>query len=212
MKTVKTPAIVKTFLSGYVWNIETNQKVLYLTFDDGPTSKITTDVLTILNRYHAKATFFCIGKNVEKHPEIVQQILAEGHVIGNHTYEHLNGWKTDAANYVKSVAKAEKRILQINNSTKQLKLFRPPYGRIKPRQAKRLQEQGYKVIMWDVLSYDWDLHISKEKVLKNVIDSVKNGSIIVFHDSLKAAENVRHALPKVLAHFSKKGYRFESIT
>lgn len=208
---VKTPWLFKRLFASYVWNIPTNNKVLYLTFDDGPTPEITEQVLDILKQYNAKATFFCIGKNVELYPKIFQKVIASGHTIGNHTQNHLKGWKNSKTNYVENTLVAEQSIQQINKSTNLQKLFRPPYGQLKPSQGKVLQKLGYKIIMWDVLSYDWEQSISKEKVLKNVIVNTVSGSIIVFHDSVKASKNMLYALPKVLEHFGEKGYKFESL-
>ncbi|HLT54016.1 MAG TPA: polysaccharide deacetylase family protein [Flavobacteriaceae bacterium] len=213
---VKTPAFVKHILPDYVWNIPTKEKVLYLTFDDGPTPEITTWVLEQLKAYAAKATFFCIGNNVEKHPDIFQQVLQSGHAIGNHTHNHLKGWKVKTGTYLENVALAEKVInFQFSNSkfqeTEIVNLFRPPYGKLKPKQGKALLEKGYEIIMWDVLSFDWDQTVSEENCLKNVLTKSKPGSIIVFHDSMKAAKNMQYALPKVLKHFSNAGYTFKVL-
>ena len=192
--------------------------VIYLTFDDGPIPKITPWVLSLLKKYKAKATFFCVGANIEKHPEILQQIISEGHSVGNHTYNHLNGWETTTKEYLESVEKFEKSLqsaaysLKLNNTHIQKTvdskpLFRPPYGKIKPSQFSRLRSQ-YSIIMWDVLSGDFDQTISKEKCLKNVVTKTREGSIVVFHDSLKAEKNLVFVLPKFLEHFSKEGYEF----
>ncbi len=203
MRLVKSPLVVKSLLRHYTWSVKTQEKVLYLTFDDGPTPDITPQVLDILADYKAKATFFCIGKNVEHHPEIYNRIGREGHTIGNHTYDHLKGWLHSTTNYLDNTQKAA---TLINSS-----LFRPPYGRIKPAQTKALKALGYTLVMWDVLSYDWDRQIQKEQVVQNCIKTANKGSILVFHDSQKAADNMLFALPKVLAHFSNKGYRFENL-
>ncbi len=177
--------------------------MLYLTFDDGPIPEVTPKVLDILADFQAKATFFCIGNNVENHPQLYQRIQDEGHAVGNHTYDHLKGWMHPTNDYIENTQKAASLI--------ESKLFRPPYGRIKPAQTKALKALGYTLVMWDVLSYDWDAQIQKEQVLKNCLKSTKKGSILVFHDSQKASKNMLYALPKVLAHFSKKGYRFENL-
>ncbi len=193
----------------YVWDIATSKKELYLTFDDGPTPEITNWVLETLKQFNAKATFFCIGSNIEKHPEIFQNILNSGHAIGNHTQHHVKGWKTKTKAYLKEVDIAQSVInLEPKN---QDYLFRPPYGQIKPKQGKKLIELGYKIIMWDVLSFDWEQEISEEKCLDNVISKSKKGSIIVFHDSIKASKNLTFVLPKVLEIFSKKGYKFKAL-
>ncbi|WP_400075101.1 polysaccharide deacetylase family protein [Winogradskyella sp. R77965] len=206
----KTPDFVKTLFPNFIWNINTNTKELYLTFDDGPTLEITDWVLHTLKRYDAKATFFCIGNNIEKHPEIFQNILDNNHSIGNHTYNHLKGWKHKSKYYIKDALQTEAVIemFQPNNSNK---LFRPPYGKFKNKQSKRLLELGYKIILWDVLSYDWDMSVSEETCFNNVISATKKGSIIVFHDSLKASRNLKYVLPKVLEYYTEKGFEFKAI-
>ncbi|HMR16739.1 MAG: polysaccharide deacetylase family protein [Confluentibacter sp.] len=210
---IKTPLVVKKMFPNYVWDITTNTKSIYLTFDDGPTPEITNWVLNMLKSYHAKATFFCIGNNIEKHPEIFQNIIADGHGIGNHTHNHIKGWKTKANDYVDNIAKAESLInSQIQNSEFRIQnLFRPPYGQITPKQGKKLLALGYKIIMWDVLSFDWDKNVSEETCFNNVMSKATNGSIIVFHDSVKASKNLQYTLPRVLEFFSKKNFLFEAI-
>ncbi|MCB4806829.1 polysaccharide deacetylase family protein [Tamlana sp. 62-3] len=210
---VKTPLVVKKMFPKYIWDIPTAKRVLYLTFDDGPTPEITHWVLKTLKQYQAKATFFCIGDNVKKHPEILKDILAEGHTVGNHTQNHLRGWKTSTKLYLENTLTAQKTIdSHIQNSESRIKnLFRPPYGKITNKQGKQLISLGYKIIMWDVISFDWDKNISKQTCLNNVITKAKSGSIIVFHDSIKAQKNMKFALPKVLAHFAKLGFTFEAI-
>ena len=197
----------------YVWDIATTNKVLYLTFDDGPTPEVTNWTLDILKQYDAKATFFCIGANVEKHPDIFKSIIKDGHTIGNHTQNHIKGWKTKTKVYLKEVKDAQTTIYSNlkNLNASKVTLFRPPYGQIKPKQGKKLIELGYQIIMWDVLSFDWEQDLSEEKCLENVISKSKEGSIIVFHDSVKASKNMMYALPKVLDIFSKKGYEFKSL-
>jgi peptidoglycan/xylan/chitin deacetylase (PgdA/CDA1 family) len=200
---VKIPKLVKAMFPSFVWNIDIDEKTLYLTFDDGPTPEITDWVLNCLNDYNAKATFFSIGKNIEKHPEIFQRIINNGHAIGNHTFNHLKGWKTKSTDYIKDVEKASKHISS--------KLFRPPYGRIKPKQAKLLINADFKIVMWSVLSLDWDITVSENQCYNNVVEKSEPGSIIVFHDSEKASLNMMYSLPKVLDYFSKKGYNFKRI-
>lgn len=185
------------------WQIKTDEKVIYLTFDDGPHETATPFVLNILKKYNAKATFFCIGKNVQLHSEIYERIINEGHSVGNHTFNHLNGWEVNDENYLSDIANA--------SSVIQSKLFRPPYGRIKKLQAKILQP-NYNIIMWSVLSGDFDVNLSPQKCLNNVIKNTAKGSIVVFHDSAKAMERLKFALPKTLEYFSEKGYVFKSIT
>lgn len=198
----KTPKLLQAFMPAYTWRLDTQEQVLYLTFDDGPIPEVTPWVLDTLRPYQAKATFFCVGDNVVKHPAIFQQILEEGHAVGNHTYHHLNGWHTDAVPYLNNV----RRCARVVKS----RLFRPPYGRLTPRQRMSLVRH-FQIIMWDVLSGDYDVHISPQQCLQNVLDHAQPGSIVLMHDSLKAQRNVRFALPAVLEHFAREGYRFEKI-
>ena len=202
---VQTPRLVQLFFRNWVWSFSKKEKALYLTFDDGPTPEVTEWTLNQLKKHDAKATFFCIGKNVVQYPKIYQKIIDQGHSIGNHTHNHLKGLKTTTEEYLDNIAKAE-LVLQ-NNS----KLFRPPYGKFKRSQAKKLRKKGYKIIMWDVLSADFDTTISPEKCLENVIRYTDNGSIIVFHDSIKARQNLYFTLPKIVEYYTEKGYAFKSI-
>jgi peptidoglycan/xylan/chitin deacetylase (PgdA/CDA1 family) len=269
---VKTPWLFRKIFPNYVWNVKTDEKIIYLTFDDGPTPEVTDFVLDTLNAHQAKASFFCIGNNVEKHPKLFQRILAEGHRVGNHTQNHTKGWETTTAAYLQDVAAADEIIQDskfkvqglgfevqdsgfnteisrqnskakntskvsledlgdtqqssipnfssvtadqnssINNRQSSIpKLFRPPYGLIRPLQGKQLLQMGYEIIMWDVISFDWEQELSEEKCLQNVISNTESGSIIVFHDSIKASKNMMYALPRMLAYFSEKGFRFESL-
>lgn len=209
---------MRRFFSTYIWRFSFDTKEIYLTFDDGPTPEITEFVLDELKKYNAKATFFCIGKNIKNHSKIFKKILIEGHTIGNHTQQHLNGWKTKTKTYLDSVLECEHTILtssekiqETGSKNQESKLFRPPYGKTKSSQAKELVRKGYKIIMWDVLSADFDKSISNEKCLQNVLKNTKNGSIIVFHDSVKASKKLRFVLPKVLKEFSDKGFVFKAI-
>ena len=206
---VKTNGLIKKIFSNYIWDLPNNDNKIYLTFDDGPTPEITTWTLSQLNKYNAKATFFCIGDNIRKYPEIFKQVVENNHSVGNHTYNHLNGWKTETNSYIKNTilcqSEIEKNTSQITN------LFRPPYGKIKLSQSKKLRKSGYRIIMWDVLSEDYDDAISKEKCLENVINNMQSGSIIVFHDSVKAFPHLEYVLPKVLEIGNKKGFVFEAI-
>lgn len=203
---VKTNAIIKKIFSNFVWDIPNYEKKIYLTFDDGPTPEITEWTLLQLKKHNAKATFFCIGKNIENHPDIFQKVVADEHAIGNHTFNHLNGWKTKTIDYLKNIELCETSLKPLK-----AKIFRPPYGKIKFFQASKLKKQGYKIIMWDVLSADFDKEISPEKCLDNVIANVKSGSIIVFHDSQKAFKNLEYALPKTLNFLEENGYSFGVI-
>lgn len=191
-----------------LWKAKTDEKVLHLTFDDGPTPGITGFVLQELARYQAKATFFVIGDNVRKYPEILKQVSAEGHAIGNHTFNHLNGWKTAQAAYLKNVEMGQQAIVDCLGE--KAKFFRPPYGRIRPKDA-RILSKDYTVAMWHIVAGDFLEKFSKERVLSNVIEKSGPGSLVVLHDSLKCEAKVRYALPKILAHFAAKGYRFEAL-
>jgi len=199
---IKTPQLLKRIYPNQVWSFPTAEKKIYLTFDDGPTPSITEEILSELKKFSAKATFFVVGKNAEQYPELIESIRADGHGVGNHTYQHLNGWMTNTKSYVKDVLRCEEIISS--------KLFRPPYGRI-TRAQTRIMINRYKVIMWDVLSGDFDPTISKDRCLHNVLDNTKPGSIIVFHDSIKAVGRMKYSLPRVLEYFSSKGFSFEKI-
>lgn len=204
--TAKTPKLVAKLFPASTWHMDEGKKELYLTFDDGPHPQITPFVLDQLAEYQAKATFFCIGKNVVQNPGVYARILAEGHSTGNHTHDHVNGWKTPLAAYLQNVA-AARRVIDSN-------LFRPPYGRITraQHQALRSQENPFKIVMWSVLSGDFDTGISPVQCCTNVTRHAKAGAIIVFHDSEKAFERLKYALPEVLKYFSEKGFQFEKIS
>jgi peptidoglycan-N-acetylglucosamine deacetylase len=201
----KTPKWVSKLFADSIWAMPETEKAIYLTFDDGPHPVITPFVLDELGKLDAKATFFCIGKNVVEHPGIFKRILEQGHAVGNHTHNHLDGWKTPNAKYLQNILEARNFI----NSH----LFRPPYGRITPKQQKLLThlEEPFKVVMWSVLSGDFDANMAPEKCLENVLNNAESGSVIVFHDSEKAFERLRYVLPAILKHFSEKGYRFKKI-
>jgi len=204
---VKTPWWLKKIYSSYTWSIPTKEKIIYLTFDDGPHPDITPFVLKELKSYNALATFFCLGKNVLAYPDIYKQILNEGHSVGNHTQNHLNGWKTSNHVYMSDISEATNYI--------DSNLFRPPYGKITLFQARHLRAamkgRKPKIIMWDVLSADFDERVTNEQSLQFVILKASPGSIVVFHDSKKAFQKVQYALPKVLRHFSEKGFKFLSL-
>jgi len=205
----RSPFFLPWLYTDLIWRIPTQEKKLYLTFDDGPVPTITEFVLTELEKANAKATFFCIGDNVRKHPEVFRKIIKDGHAIGNHTFNHLKGWNTPVKTYVDNVKLCDNQ-LKADNSQLSIQLFRPPYGRIKRSQIKALKE--YKIIMWDVLAHDYSKNISPDRCLKGSIAATRPGSIIVFHDSLKAEKNMSYALPRFLDHFSNKGFTFEGIT
>jgi len=206
---VKTRWFIKKIFSGFVWDIPTAEKTVYLTFDDGPIPQITEWVLDILKQHSIKATFFCIGDNIEKHPDVFNKVVAEGHTIGNHTFNHINGWKTNNINYFENITACRESI--VKRSGIHATLFRPPYGKIKRSQAKELRGLGYKIIMWDVLSADFDTTITPEHCLQNVTKNATNGSVIIFHDSIKAFANLEYALPKVIEYLKENGYRFRTI-
>lgn len=219
--------IIKRLFSNYVWSIPNTQNKIFLTFDDGPIPEITEWVLDQLKTHNAKATFFCIGDNVKKYPEVFLKIKAANHAIGNHTFNHLNGWKTTTKSYINNTLACENKLSETynldfnSNSDEQTtfsiqnplttNLFRPPYGKIKPSQSKILRKLGYKIIMWDIISYDFDATISKEDCLENVLKNVTSGSIIVFHDSKKAFQNLEFTLPRVLEELKKRKFVFEAL-
>jgi peptidoglycan/xylan/chitin deacetylase (PgdA/CDA1 family) len=234
---VKTPKFVQRMFPERVWTFPIpdypdgkTQNTIYLTFDDGPIPEVTPWVLEELKKYHAKATFFCIGDNIKKHPGLFRRIIAEGHSAGNHTFDHLNGWKTNTEEYIDNVLNAEEEIMKwskvespmsedeinpnspISDQPSTLSnLFRPPYGKLSSRQSQILRQKGYNIIMWDVLSGDFDASISEENCFNNVSECIKPLSIVVFHDSLKAGKKLRYVLPKVLELISEKGWNCEKI-
>ena len=203
---INTPKWLKALYPQRLWEMDINKKEIYLTFDDGPHPSVTNFVLDELKKYNACATFFCIGNNVLKHPVVFQRIISDGHTVGNHTQQHLNGFKTSAKIYVEDILEASKYI--------ESNFFRPPYGRIKAFQAKTITtlKMPFKIVMWSLLSADFDTTITPEKCFENVALNVTNGSVVVFHDSEKAAERMMYALPKVLKMFTEQGYTFKSLS
>lgn len=195
----------------FIWRKDRQEKNIYLTFDDGPIPEITEFVLHTLAQYNAKATFFCIGDNIRKHPDIFQKVINAGHSIGNHTFNHLRGWKTDKETYLANVKQCDAEISnKIEHSTQRKRLFRPPHGRIKRSQAKVLLPE-YDIIMWDVLTADYDAGLSPDRVLAKALQYTENGSIVLFHDSIKANKNMSFALPRFLEYFSEREFSFQSI-
>ena len=206
---VKTHWIIKYIFSKYIWSIHEKKQTVYLTFDDGPTPEVTAWTMAQLHQYCAKATFFCIGDNIQKHPELFTNILSEGHAIGNHTFNHANGWHTALEDYITDVKDCEAEIRKLTNTSL---LFRPPYGKLKFSQSQQLRKMGYKVIMWDILSADFDTNISPQQCLDNVLKNICPGSIVIFHDSVKAFKNLEYALPKTLQFLKKNGYECEVLS
>lgn len=204
---IKTPWWLKKIYSSYLWSIDTKERSVYLTFDDGPHAIATPFVLDQLKQHNAKATFFCIGRNVLAEPQIYKRILEEGHAVGNHTHHHLNGWKTKNETYLTDVNEAGKYIDSI--------LFRPPYGRITSFQAKNinaaLKKNDAKIIMWDVISGDFDEALTGEQCLQNIILNATNGSIVVMHDSQKAFSRLNYFLPLALSFFNENGYQLKRL-
>lgn len=189
-------------MPAYTWRIPTEERVVYLTFDDGPIPELTPWVLDQLKAYGAKATFFCVGDNVVKHPELFERLLAEGHSIGNHTFNHLNGWHTDTLPYLHNVRRCARVVPS--------RLFRPPYGKLMPLQRAFLVRH-FRIIMWDVLSGDYDADISPDQCLAHVLDNVQPGSIVVLHDNVKAERNLRFVLPAALEYFAAGGWRMDGL-
>ena len=206
MYLIHTPKLLRTLSPSFVeWEMpaSTSEPAVYLTFDDGPHVQATPFVLGQLAKYDAKATFFCIGKNVIEHPEIYQMILAQGHSVGNHTHNHLKGWKEKTVDYINNTQQASEVI--------QSKLFRPPYGRIKNAQAKGLRDLGYRIVMWSLLSADFDVSITPQRCLENVVFNLKPGDIVVLHDSQKAWDRMSHVLPRILEFCKKQGWALKGL-
>jgi len=199
---VRPPKLLRSFYKDSLWRMNENERVIYLTFDDGPVPEMTPWVLDILKSYNIRATFFCVGDNILKNESLFNRIINEGHQIGNHTFNHLKGWKIKKSTYLENTERCEELT--------KTKLFRPPYGRIKKSQYNAIL-QNYKVVFWDVLSYDYDNFTSPIKCLENSIKYTRNGSIIVFHDNIKAEANLKFALPNYIEHFLKLNYTFATL-
>lgn len=204
----RTPFFLPLLYPSLTWRMPSDEKAIYLTFDDGPVPGATEFALDQLARFSIRATFFCIGDNVRKHPDIFRRIFRDGHSIGNHTVNHLNGWKTKYADYLENV-RAFETITQEAGFAGAGGLFRPPYGCITPRQARELSD--YRIIMWDVLSQDYDQALSPELCFRGTVKVCRAGSIIVFHDSYKAQKNMEYALPRVIETLGGQGYRFNAL-
>ena len=203
MLIVRPPSLLTRALNRMTWNFPDSDHTVYLTFDDGPTPTVTPWVLDRLEEHGAKATFFCLGRNVDAHPKLYRDILERGHATGNHTYSHMKGFRASIQRYMDDVELARGLI--------DSRLFRPPYGRILPAQVRAVR-QKYRIIMWDVLSIDYNRKLHGDRVVKNVTQHTKPGSIIVFHDSDKARKNLYHALPRVLDFLNEQGYHMKAIS
>lgn len=205
----KTPKIIQKLFPSFNWRVNTNEKVIYPTFDDGPIPELTHDLLKILNEFDAKATFFCVGDNIKKHPEIFSSILTNGHSVGNHTFNHLKAWEIENEHYLNNVQLCQQEIEK--HVTQDKRLFRFPYGQFNLKIARKLKKEDYDLIMWDVLSKDYNNSISAERILQKSIEKSENGSIIVFHDNFKAKDKILQFLPLYLKHFSDIGYKFKKL-
>jgi peptidoglycan/xylan/chitin deacetylase (PgdA/CDA1 family) len=203
----RTPFFLPLLYPQLYWRVPTNKNEIFLTFDDGPVDGPTEFVLKELARASVKATFFCIGDNIRKHPRLLKQIIDQGHAVGNHTFNHLSGWKTGTDQYIDNIRLFENQLAQENIAPS--KLFRPPYGRITRDQIRHLAD--FKIIMWDVLTQDYNKNLASEKCLKNSIAVTRPGSIIVFHDSFKAEKNLKYVLPRFIDHFLEEGFVFKTL-
>jgi peptidoglycan-N-acetylglucosamine deacetylase len=206
----KTGQLFRFFLPSALWQVKTDKKEIFLTFDDGPIPQVTEWVLETLQRYHAKGTFFCVGDNIRKHPEVFKQIIAEGHSVGNHTYHHLKGWQTHNDAYYLNIWKWEKEVDTLGIKPPNKPLFRPPYGQITFSQAKFLKEK-FQIVMWSIITGDFDKGLEKEHCLQKIVKMSNPGTVIVFHDSYKAEANLKFLLPRYLEAMSEKGYVFSPL-
>ena len=198
---VKTPSIAKYLFPSLVWKKNTDQKKIWITFDDGPDKKVTPYLINVLAEFNIKATFFIIGNQAKKNPELVKLIINSGHKIGNHSFSHLNGFSTDNNKYLEDVEQAKKYI--------DSDIFRPPYGKITPLQIKNLKKD-FKIIMWDIMSWDFKENISSNKIFRNVMDNVESGSIILFHNNLKSYKNLKKSLEIILEKLKEQEYQFST--
>ena len=209
------PSTIQWLIPSCTWRREGQGKVIYLTFDDGPHPEITAWVMDELKKHQIKATFFCVGENLKKHTETAKQLLTEGHQIGNHTMHHIKGWKHKNDDYLRDIESCETEIRDIHEQLDiekaQPRLFRPPYGQIKPSQIKLLRNKGYEIIQWSDLSCDYDKHLNCEKSLSALVKNAKPGSIVVFHDSKKAEHQLKQILPRYLEALLKEGFTFQTL-
>ncbi len=199
---VKTPNFIRVFFPSIIWRKENSKKNIWLTFDDGPSEESTPFILKTLKEEQIKATFFLVGEQIRQHPRLVQDIIKEGHVVGNHSYSHQNGWTSNNTTYLKDVEKCQ--ALMPENT-----LFRPPYGKISRTQIKCLKKK-YQIILWDVLSWDFSTNITPQKIKKNVLANTTEGSIIVFHNNQKSLKNLSPILKEIIQKLKRKGFLFSS--
>jgi len=205
---LKLPRFSRLFFPSALLYKPDDTQTVYLTFDDGPSPEITEFVLNELKKYRAKATFFCLGDKIQRHPDILRQLIAENHRIANHSYHHLDAWKTSPEKYLKDVVKTE---ALIDSFTTSKKLFRPPFGHITPLHTRVLNKAGFQTVLWTSVSGDYKKGLDTEKVLKRLIRYTQSGDVLVFHDSAKASDNLRKILPGLLYHLHQKGFRFDSL-
>lgn len=203
----KTPALIKMLYPSLTWSMPTGEKKIYLTFDDGPIPELTPWVMQQLTEYQIRATFFCVGENIERNTTIAEELLSEGHKLGNHTFNHLNGWVTKKSTYIENVGKCSHVLKNIQASDN---LYRPPYGKISRAQIAALKDD-YQIVMWDVLTGDFSQRLAPEACLKKSIDATSPGAIVVFHDNVKASKNLKYTLPRYLNYFLERGYSFDTL-
>lgn len=211
MRFYKTPYLVRTIFNRYTWRRPGDEQVIYLTFDDGPIPRLTDYICQVLNEYHAKATFFCVGENLRKHPGEAERLIKQGHVIGNHTHHHLKAWQTKASTYLNDIKMFEREFCGRFGASSYSWLFRPPHGQLRPGIGRAVRKMGYEVIMWDILSYDFDSRIDPSLVLPQLTAKTAPGSIVVFHDNYKAEKNLKRILPAFISHFANRGFTFEAL-
>jgi len=204
MRFFRTPPVLRSFYPSLTWRVDTSEKEIYLTFDDGPIHGPTDFVLDTLSSFNAKGTFFCIGDNIQKHPGQFKKVVGAGHSTGNHTFNHLNGWRTSDDLYIQNIKECDTLL------PSEKKLFRPPFGRITSSQISRIKKD-YSIVMWDILTFDYDKSLSGEKCLRGAMGALRPGSIVVFHDSIKAEKNLTYVLPRFMEHCAMQGYSFKAL-
>ena len=203
MKLTKVPSWIRKSKSDRIWDFSDSSKSIFLTFDDGPQPEVTEWVLELLDQEEIKATFFCVGNNVHKYPEIYEQILKSGHQVGNHSFTHPNAWKTPTEDYMEDVKKAQTCIAS--------HLFRPPYGKISNKIVREVEILGMQTVMWSLLSYDFEVDLNTDKQLKNLQNKVEPGDVVVFHDSMKCYPNLKKLLPSFIKYVQDQGWSFSRI-